>query len=83
MGKYFTYIIFSETKNLHYIGSTSNLDDRLNRHNTNRNKFTRNKGPWVVTAIKEFNSKSEAYKMEMKLKSFKNPKYAIEYLNNL
>ncbi|NOX66371.1 MAG: GIY-YIG nuclease family protein [Chlorobi bacterium] len=33
--KYFTYIIFSEVKNLHYIGSTSNLIDRLNSHNSN------------------------------------------------
>ncbi len=83
MEKYFTYIIFSEVKNLHYIGSTSNLDDRLIRHNSNRNKFTKNKGPWKVVAFKAFNSRSEAYKMEMKLKSFKNSKYAVEYLNNL
>ncbi len=35
MEKYSTYIIFSEVKNLHYIGSTSNLNDRLNSHNSN------------------------------------------------
>ncbi|MCZ7611485.1 MAG: GIY-YIG nuclease family protein [Ignavibacterium sp.] len=42
---YSVYIIYSESSDLHYIGHTSNLEDRLLRHNSNRNKFTKNKGP--------------------------------------
>ncbi|MFO7525442.1 MAG: GIY-YIG nuclease family protein [Ignavibacteriaceae bacterium] len=43
---YFVYIIKSISLDMHYIGHTSDLNDRLLRHNRNRNKFTENKGPW-------------------------------------
>jgi len=80
---YSVYIIYSEKHNLYYIGHTNNLDDRLRRHNSNRNKFTRNKGPWKLVSSAKCDTKSEAYKLELKLKSFKNSEYAIEYLNKL
>ena len=80
---YSVYIIYSESSDLHYIGHTNNLEDRLLRHNSNRNKFTKNKGPWKIIKAVNCNSKSDAYKLELKLKSFKSPKFAIDYLNNL
>ncbi|MDY0082822.1 MAG: GIY-YIG nuclease family protein [Ignavibacteriaceae bacterium] len=80
---YFVYIIQSEKHNFHYIGHTNNLKDRLLRHNSNRNKFTRNKGPWKLIISAKCYSKSEAYSLERKLKSFKNSEYAIDYLKNL
>ncbi|HPO55636.1 MAG TPA: GIY-YIG nuclease family protein [Ignavibacteriaceae bacterium] len=61
MKKYFVYIIYSSKYDLYYIGSTSNIEDRLKRHNTNRSTFTKGKGPWVLVAHKEFPAKSEAY----------------------
>ncbi len=80
---FYVYIIHSSTKNLHYIGHTSNLDDRITRHNSNRNKFTKGKVPWKLIISYQCNSKSEAYQLELKLKSFKNPTKAIAYLKNL
>lgn len=80
---YYVYIIFTEANNLFYIGHTSNLEDRLLRHNSNRNKFTKNKGPWKIIASHKCNTKSEAYKLELKLKSFKNSSFAVNYLRNL
>ncbi len=82
--KIFTvYIIYSQKYNLYYIGSTSNIEDRLNRHNNNRSIFTKGKGPWDLVAKKEFESKSEAYQFELKLKSFKNSQYAVSFINTL
>jgi predicted GIY-YIG superfamily endonuclease len=46
-----------------YIGHASNLEDRLKRHNQNRNKFTKGKGPWEIIISLSCNSKSEAYQL--------------------
>ncbi len=83
MKHYFVYIIYSAKNKLHYIGHTSNLNDRLTRHNNNRSKFTKNKGPWNLVASFRCDSKSEAYQIELKLKAMKNPIKAIEYLKEL
>ena len=83
MKNYFVYIIYSAKVNIHYTGHTSDLDDRLLRHNNNRSKFTKNKGPWKLVVSYSCSSKSEAYKLELKLKAMKNPAKAIEYLKNL
>ena len=83
MIEHFVYIIYSQKSDIYYIGHTNNLTDRLNRHNSNRNKFTKGKGPWQLIISRSCNSKSEAYQLELKLKSFKNSKLAIEYLSNL
>ena len=80
---YSVYIIYSEKNKMYYIGHTNNLEDRLIRHNSNRNKFTKNKGPWKIIKTVKCSTKSEAYKLELKLKSFKNSEFAIDYLNNL
>ena len=68
---------------MHYIGHTSDLNDRLLRHNQNRNKFTKNKGPWELVIFHTCNSKSVAYQLELKLKGYKNSIKAIEYLKAL
>jgi len=83
MEHYVVYIIHSFKSNLYYIGHSNNLQDRLLRHNGNRNKFTKNKGPWELIAAHTCNSKSEAYKLELKLKGMKNSVKAIEYLKKL
>ena len=82
MNEHFVYIIFSENSNLHYIGHTNNLEDRLLRHNSNRNKFTKGKGPWKLITSARCSSKSDAYRLELKLKSFKNPEFAISFLTH-
>jgi len=80
---YFVYIIYSTSNKIHYIGHTKNLNDRLLRHNTNRNKFTKGKGPWKLIISCKCNSKAQAYRLELKLKAMKNPDKAIQYLKQL
>ena len=79
----FVYIIFSASHNIYYIGQTNDLDDRMIRHNSNRSKFTKGKAPWELISLIKLTSRSEALKLERKLKNMKNPKKAIDYLNKL
>ncbi len=79
----YVYIIYSPLKKLHYIGQTNDLGDRLLRHDTNRSKFTKGKGPWILLNSFTCKSRSEAYQLELKLKAIKNSTKAIQYLNNL
>ena len=77
---FYTYIIQSTTSGILYIGQTNNLQDRLSRHNANRNKWTKNKGPWVLIFSKSFESRAEAMKLETHLKSFKNPQFLLQWI---
>jgi len=77
---YFTYILKSTKSGKLYIGHTNNIERRLQEHNTNQSKSTKNKGPWELIYTKEFSSNSEAILLEIKLKKVKNKNY---FLNNL
>ena len=65
------YILLSEKTNKFYIGSTGNLDDRFIRHNNGRSKSTKTGIPWKLLYTEEFETRSEAIKREMELKSWK------------
>jgi putative endonuclease len=82
MSEYVVYII-RNPMGLHYIGHSNNIEDRLKRHNENRNKYTKNKGPWELVQTHQTCTKREAYQLEMKLKNMKNSQKAIEYLKKL
>jgi len=80
---FFVYIIYSSLYNIYYIGQTNDLDDRIISHNSNRYKFTKGKCPWELISSIKFNSRSEALKLERKLKNMKISKKAIDYRNKL
>ncbi|MEW6027314.1 MAG: GIY-YIG nuclease family protein [Planctomycetota bacterium] len=65
---YFVYIIHSEKTGRYYAGSTNNLEDRLNRHNQSRNKYTKNSAPWTLTRYFECATRSKAVLLESKIK---------------
>ncbi|NDP23015.1 MAG: GIY-YIG nuclease family protein [Paludibacter sp.] len=69
------YILYSPKTDTYYVGSTGNLNDRLNRHNTGRSTYTKRGIPWVIVYEKEYDTKSEAYQAEMYIKSQKSRKY--------
>ncbi|AFN75052.1 hypothetical protein MROS_1819 [Melioribacter roseus P3M-2] len=46
METFFTYIIFSPSKNRFYVGSTNDIQRRLNEHNSGQTKSTRPGKPW-------------------------------------
>lgn len=76
---FWIYIIESEKTNEYYIGYTENLAERLRRHNANRERATRGKGPWNTFYTEEYSSEAEAIGRERQIKRWKSRK-AIERL---
>jgi predicted GIY-YIG superfamily endonuclease len=67
----------------HYIGSTENLDRRIEEHRRGSNHTTyRFGGEIQLLAVKEVSSVPEARKLELALKRKKNPRLAIRVLNS-
>ncbi|MFH1321316.1 MAG: GIY-YIG nuclease family protein [Bacteroidota bacterium] len=75
-----TYIIQSEKTGTLYIGQTQNLPKRIKKHNSNLVKSTKGKGPWRVIFSVTFETRSEAVKLERKLKSFKKREYLFKWI---
>jgi putative endonuclease len=68
---YSTYILISRLTGRHYIGSTNNIDRRLEEHNRGQNTSTRIKGKWLLIYREEFNNASDAKQREKQIKSYK------------
>ena len=72
---YYTYILYSETKDRYYIGHTKDLKLRLQRHNEGWSKSTKSGIPWIVLYSEEYPTKSEAMKREYQIKRMKSRRY--------
>ena len=59
------YILYSQSIDAYYIGSTINLEDRLFRHNSGRSKYTKRGIPWTLVYVKEYATKAEACNEEL------------------
>jgi putative endonuclease len=68
---FYTYILKSLKHGRHYTGSTNNLDARLNRHYSRRNKATKSGVPWKIVYYEKFGTRSEAMKREVQIKKLK------------
>ena len=67
--KYTVYILYSEKYDKHYTGFTSDMEIRIQSHNIFGKGWTARYRPWKIIYTKEFNSKSDAMKFELWLKS--------------
>ena len=80
--KYYAYIIKSDKDGKNYIGSTSNIEKRLQWHNEGKNKSTKYRLPFKLIYNREFEDKKSALKFERWLKKQKggyNIKELIKY----
>jgi putative endonuclease len=77
-----TYVLKSIKNDKFYIGHTQNIEKRLQEHNNNESKSTKNKGPWVLIYTKEFSTRSEAMRFEISLKKIKNKGYLLKQIKN-
>ena len=75
---YFVYILQSQKDGTYYVGSTQNLDSRLERHNQGRSKYTKHKRPWDLVYSEEFSDRSSAMKREKEIKSRKSRAFIEE-----
>jgi len=69
---FFLYILKSQKNGKFYIGSTNDLNRRLNEHNTGKTKSLIYLRPLEIVFFKEFENGRDARQMERKLKKFKN-----------
>jgi putative endonuclease len=79
--EFFVYILFSQNKNRFYIGFTSNLEERVTRHNQKSKGFTGNTNDWTVVYTEKYNSKEDANKRELQIKSWKSRTKILELIS--
>ncbi len=84
MSGYFVYILHSASRDKYYIGTTDNVDLRLEQHNTGFYKkgFTTKGIPWVLMMSISCNSSKQAYQVERYIKSRKSVKYIQKLIQN-
>ena len=70
--QYFVYILYSKRLNKYYIGSTSNIEERLRKHNRGHKGFTSAGQPWIIVYHEIFSNKTDALLRETQLKGWKN-----------
>jgi putative endonuclease len=69
--EYFVYILQSLKDHKYYIGSTSNVEARLEFHNSGKQRSTRHRTPFILVYKEICFSKEEALKREKQIKSYK------------
>ena len=73
---FYTYIIYSQSRNRYYTGYTSaTLQDRLDRHNNGMTLSTKSGIPWKFVFIKSFGNKTDAIKFENLIKRQKSREF--------
>ena len=65
---YYVYILYSKKLDRYYVGSTNNVIDRLRRHNSGQGKYSAKGAPWELVKKFETSTRSDAVKLEMKIK---------------
>ena len=70
---YFTYMIKSITPGTKktYVGYTNNIENRLQKHNSNKGAKSTKGYKWLLIYSKKFKSKNKAMSFEYKLKKDK------------
>jgi putative endonuclease len=67
--QYGTYIRFSEKSGKYYVGYTTDIEKRLEHHNTAQNRFLRKGVPWTLILFIPCPDKISAMTLEIKLKN--------------
>ncbi len=75
---YYVYILKSTQESHWYTGHTSDLEKRLNTHNSGKVKSTKPFRPWTIVYHEEFPSRDEAINREKVLKTGQGRKWIRE-----
>ena len=68
---YYTYVLENTLTKRHYVGSTNDIDRRLEEHNRGHTKSTRSRGKWKLLYVEKYNIEEQARKRERQIKSYK------------
>ena len=66
---YYIYIIRSQHLQRYYVGSTEDVQRRLQEHNVGKSKSTRVGNPWELIHTESFVTRSDAMQRERKIKA--------------
>ncbi len=72
---YYVYILYSKVRNRYYVGYSSDVSKRLERHNSGSTRSTKSGIPWELVYYEEYKNKTEALKREREIKKKKSRKY--------
>jgi putative endonuclease len=80
----YLYFILSSAKNKIYVGVTSNLQERLRKHNDHSyaGAFSKIATDWELIFQKEFEDKQEALFLERFIKRMKSRKFIQKIIEN-
>ena len=70
--RHWVYIIYSDSRDRYYIGSSADPKGRLERHNSANRGYTASGQPWRIVYTEEHMNKTFALRRERQLKSWKN-----------
>ena len=66
------YILYSSKTDKYYVGHTcEDINERLRKHNSNHKGFTGKSKDWEVVYTEKYTLKTQAYKRELEIKSWK------------
>ena len=68
---YKVYILQSLKDKGFYVGHTEDLAVRLERHNNGKVRSTKSGCPWKIVYQESYNTRAEAFKRELQIKSYK------------
>ena len=69
MEKYYVYVIKSLVNEKHYVGFTEDVSKRLKKHNGRKVRSTKSNAPYKLLYVEECDSRINARKREVFLKS--------------
>jgi putative endonuclease len=79
---FFVYILFSPLKDKFYIGFTSDLENRITRHNQKSRGFTGTTNDWEIVYSESYSTKFEAMTREKQIKSWKSRSKIQQLINS-
>ncbi len=77
---HFVYVLYSLKDHKLYKGATSNIQNRILKHNSGGSKSTAHRKPFVLVHIEIFQEKPDALKREIYIKSLEGGAKLIAFL---
>jgi len=74
------YILYSPLVDRYFVGSETNLEKSVKRHNSGKNRHTKTGIPWNLVHREEFESREDAREKERRIKASKDREELIGFI---
>ncbi|MBN8707265.1 MAG: GIY-YIG nuclease family protein [Bacteroidetes bacterium] len=78
---FYTYVLKSVKTGKFYIGYSSDIAKRIEKHNNGKSRSTKSGIPWSLYYFESYETKTEAIRRELEMKSWKSHKKLEQLLN--